>query len=421
MKKQIFPVLLLVFFAVEAAAILIFTFNDPGGLQDAVCVNEAVQSVQKDWDTIETHKNRTDLDYVLLDMQENLLFKTKAGLSESINSAVTHMDTILDIKKDGAPVGKIIIYNSSRETFQMWKRAVCTVLLTATLLQCAVCIYWRIWLNHTIINPFKKLKGFAERIAGGNLDIPLTMDKGNLFGAFTESFDIMRAELKRARLAEERANASKKELVAKLSHDIKTPVASIKAASEVGAAFTDNEKIRENYTQIIAKTDQINTLVTNLFTATLEELDELTVTPEDTMGSELEYLLENADYLHRAKIPEIPDCLLYMDKLRLQQVFDNIFSNSYKYADTKIDISIWNGDSFCCVCIEDYGGGVNKEELPLLKEKFKRGSNTDHTEGAGLGLYISDYFMQKMHGGLTIENGKNGLKVTVMIAFGGTI
>lgn len=106
-----------------------------------------------------------------------------------------------------------------------------------------------------------------ERLCGadcrGNLDLPLEMDRQNLFGAFTESFDLMRSELKKARLAEAKANAEKKELVAKLSHDIKTPVASIKAAAEVGLALSETERMKENYTQIIRKADQINGLITN--------------------------------------------------------------------------------------------------------------------------------------------------------------
>ena len=69
------------------------------------------------------------------------------------------------------------------------------------------------------------------------------------------------------------------------------------------------------------------------------------------------------------------------------------------------------------VTIEDYGGGAGESELPLLKEKFKRGSNTGNIEGAGLGLYISDYCMKKMGGRLDIANGLNGLKVTVRVAF----
>ena len=110
-----------------------------------------------------------------------------------------------------------------------------------------------------------------------------------------------------------------------------------------------------------------------------------------------------------------------MDKLRLQQVFDNIFANSYKYADTKIDVTIQKQDSFLSVVIEDYGGGVSLEELPLLKEKYKRGSNVKDKEGAGLGLYISDYFMKEMHGKLIVENGDNGLRVIVIIALIGVI
>lgn len=71
------------------------------------------------------------------------------------------------------------------------------------------------------------------------------------------------------------------------------------------------------------------------------------------------------------------------------------------------------------VCVEDYGGGVCAEELPLLKEKFKRGSNAGNVEGAGLGLYISDYFMREMGGELGVENGEHGLKVSVGILLGG--
>ena len=272
-----------------------------------------------------------------------------------------------------------------------------------------------------LVKPFCKLEGFAERIAGGNLDIPLEMDRQNLFGAFTESFDLMRAELKKARLAQAKANAGKKELVAKLSHDIKTPVASIKAAAEVGAALAKDGRMKENYGQIIQKADQVNSLVTNLFTATLEELQELTVTPVDMESKEVGALLENADYLHRAKIPEIPPCLVWADRLRLQQVFDNVFVNSYKYADTDIMVQAGREGSRLVVVIEDYGGGLLEEEVFYIKEKFRRGANAKEIEGAGLGLFISDYFMEAMDGRFIVENGENGLKASVVIPLSGTV
>lgn len=415
MKKNIFRISLSAVFAAELAALLIFANQGTDDLQAAVAVNEAVQSVQGDWEEIENHKNQTSLDYVVLGSDGAVLYRTKENLSESIHAAIVHRDTILDLEVNGTNVGKMILYNESVQGFQNQRERTVYLLAAAIFLQCCICLGYSIYLDYGVIRPFHQLKDFALRVANGNFDVPLVMDRQNLFGAFTESFDIMRDELKKARIAEARANASKKELVAKLSHDIKTPVASIKAASEVGVALADNEKIRINYTQIIQKTDQINILINNLFTSTLEELKELSVAPADMESGELKTLLENSDYLHYAAIPAIPDCLLYADRIRLQQVFDNIFANSYKYANTKIEVEVQRKEDALYVMIEDYGGGVSGGELPHLKEKFRRAGNAENMEGAGLGLYISDYFMREMQGELELENGETGLKAVVKI------
>ncbi len=421
MKKSAFLVSVLFILVAEIIALVVFAVQTPDFPQDTVAVNEIVQSVTEDFGHLQQHKNTTALDYVVLDENGKLLYKTKPGLSESVNTAITHRDTILDITVDGIPVGKVIIFNDGALSLQAQKQTATTVLSVAIAIQCVVSFAYAVYIYFAIITPFGKLKGFAERVAGGNLDIPLEMDRRNLFGAFTESFDIMRSELKSARIAEAQANASKKELVAKLSHDIKTPVASIKAVSEVGLAVANSEKDKANYTQIIGKADQINTLVTNLFTATLEELQQLTVSPDHIESNKIKTMLENADYLQRATISSIPECLVYADILRLQQVFDNIFANSYKYANTEITVTSLKTNNSLDVIIEDYGNGVLQDELPVIKEKFKRGSNSVNTEGAGLGLYISDYFMKEMQGELKIENGKYGLKATVTLRLSGKI
>ena len=496
MTKKILTFLLIIIFLSEITVFSILVFHDYDLTQDAVAVNEVFRSVQADWDAMEKHKNITDLDYVVLDKNGNVLFRTRDGLSESLHQAITHGDGILDVESGGAIAGRIIIRNNGAQLLQAGYRRTALGLGLLMLAQWILCIALYFYLNHILVKPFQKLKSFAQHIARGNLDIPLEMDKHNLFGAFTESFDLMRSELKKARKAEAKAAADKKELVAKLSHDIRTPLASIKAASEVGIALADSRvtlctameqtahaghiseadslthpsapqaksnfssadsacqtyadplqtkaapsyadhvlltnhqtcplrflqlEAKKNYGQIKKKADQINALVTELFTATLEELQQLPVNPTDLASGELKLFLENADYLHRGTIPPIPDCLLYGDRLRLQQVFDNIFANSYKYAGTPIETEIYRAGSRLSVCIEDHGGGVSPEDLPLLKEKFRRGSNTENIDGAGLGLYISDFFMREMKGDLTVENGLHGLKVTVSIPLSGTV
>lgn len=397
--------------------------------QDAVAVNTAVHTVQDDWEHPGTHVNQTGLDYVALDLDGAVRLRTREGLSETIYAAVRHRDTILDLTDGEMVVGKLIIYNDSVAGWQSQKKHVLIVLSAGMLLQCLLCAAYLWYLERAMIRPFDQLRDFATRVAGGNLDIPLAMDRQNLFGAFTESFDLMRSELKRARLAEAQANESRKELVAKLSHDIRTPVASIRAAAEVGAALTSDARTKENYSQILYKADQISALVNELFSATLEELAQLPVYAVDMESGEVAELLKSADYLHCARIPDLPECLLCADRLRLQQVFDNIFANAYKYAGggrpsvrdaiCRIGVTACREDAFLVVGIEDSGGGVDAKELPLLKEKFWRGSNCGGVEGAGLGLFLSDYFMREMHGELTVANGEHGLLVQVRVPLSG--
>jgi len=266
--------------------------------------------------------------------------------------------------------------------------------------------------------PFRKLQKFAHCIATGNLDIPLESNT-NLFGAFTESFDLMREELKLARENEYKANQSKKELVASLSHDIKTPIASIMSAMDIMLEKAKDEKERKAAQSVNAKLEQINTLVNNLFHATLEELQALKVKQCEIESSRIPALIQNADYKGRVLPFSIPDCIVLADILRLQQMFDNIIHNSYKYAGTDISINSQLDENYLVIDILDFGTGVLDEEIPLLFNKFYRGKNSSLSDGYGLGLYISKYFMEQMSGGLRCENRTDGFAVMLMLRLAG--
>lgn len=394
---------------------LVILFDKGSALNtDSVTVNEILWEVKNDWNSLNVHENNTNQQYSVIDNQGNVLYQSEAGISTSINEAIKRQDTILDIEIDDEIQGKLIVSNQLNQQYSRQLQNVALVVLIMIIIQSIIAIIYFIYLQRTIILPFIQMREFAQRVAYGNLDIPLTMDRKNAFGAFSEAFDIMRTEIKQARIAEAKANESKKELIAKLSHDIKTPLASIKAVAEVGAALTD-DKNNTNYQQIIQKSDQIDTLVSDLFTASLEELQQLSVSVTKVSSTEIGPLLENADYQHVSQITDIPSCSINADVLRLQQVFDNIFVNSYKYAGTKIDVTATLSDKYLIIAIEDYGLGVNEKELAHLKDKYVRGSGTDKIEGAGLGLYIADYLMKMMKGALVIENGTNGFLVKVYL------
>ncbi|MBR2597639.1 MAG: HAMP domain-containing histidine kinase [Clostridiales bacterium] len=413
MKKAPFIVLLIVTFIAEALACFFLTTRIKDIKTDPVMVNECMHSISDNYG--DSSKYNKQLDYVVIDNDGNPVYKTKDGLSESVNEAIKTRGLIIDLEIDGEVVGKVIFDYSMDEQIEGFKKNIVIGFVLIGSLQVVIIIAWYVYLKKTMITPFKKLSSFASRVAEGNLDLPLEMDKGHVFGEFTESFDLMRSELKKARIAEKKASDDKKEMVAKLSHDIKTPVASIKSTSEIGMAITKEERTKEMFGVINDKTDQIKALVDNLFTSSVQDITEIEVNPGQQPSEIITTLIKNSDYLNRTGAYEIPECSVYFDKLRLQQVFDNIFMNSYKYADTDMSVASEISGDYLVIRVSDEGPGVKEEEIPLLKEKYKRGSNTNEKDGAGLGLFLANYFMEKMDGQLGLKNLDKGFEVAVYL------
>jgi len=413
MRKSPFIVIILLTFVVEAL-ICYFMVRDVKDLKtDPVKVNDCMYSITDNYG--DTSKYDTSLEYVIIDNDGELVYKTSEGLSESVNEAIKTRGLILDLVVDGVNVGKVIFDYNMNDQLKEIKISIVVIFVVIGVLQLVIILLWHVYVNHKIVRPFKRLNSFASRVAEGNLDVPLTMDRGHVFGEFTEAFDLMRTELKKARAAEKKANDEKKEMVAKLSHDIKTPVASIKSTSEVGYELTKEERTKEMFNVINGKTDQIKALVDNLFNSSVQDVTEIEVNPGMQTSEVISELIKNADYLGRADSFDMPECNVYFDKLRLQQVFDNIFMNSYKYANTDIKVTIFIQGEYLVVRIADEGPGVKEEELPLLKDKYRRGSNASDKDGAGLGLYLADYFVEKMDGKLGLKNLEKGFEVSVYL------
>ncbi|WP_440109583.1 ATP-binding protein [Paenibacillus sp. QZ-Y1] len=414
-KKMIYALLCgIVVFVVVQTVLLQKLMQMP--VTDRAAINAVVKITEQHWDALNSELYaQSALDFTILDNEGTVRFQTRKDISATINDAVNHRDTMLDLTVDRQTVGKVIFDNNNQVIFEQWRTRLAVAGIWTALLLFLLGLIYALYLNRSILRPFRRLQRFAKQIAKGNLDVPLEMDRNHLFGAFTESFDMMREELAAARQSEYRANKSKKELVASLSHDIKTPVASIKALTELMLIKTTDEKTSRQLHTLYAKADQIDRLVTDMFHSTLEELNELQVHVQDETSSILNKLVEEANFYERITTGVVPECLISVDPLRLQQVLDNVVSNSYKYAGTSIVISFTIQDPYLEVEIRDYGPGVQEDELPLIFNKFYRGSHAGNQIGSGLGLTISRNLMRGMGGELTCRNLENGFVMTMLI------
>lgn len=368
------------------------TAGDGQRVLDMVYYNKELKTISR---AADTGMERTDLE---TEYDCSLLFLTDGNYRSRLNEAISSGNVILDYERDGVIVGKVIwdrenrLQNRWKAQMRKTSMAVCIAVLLGGWFLLAVVYY-------CFIRPFSTLKTFAAEIAKGNLDFPLPMEKGNFFGAFTESFDIMREELRRARENEYLANVSKKELVAELSHDIKTPVSAIKAVCEVLEIKENNEDTLEKVGIIAAKAETIEHLADNMFHATLEELEVLKVEPKEENSTLIPDMLQDLKYYGEILLEnEIGECLVWMDRLRMEQVIDNIVNNSFKYAKTPVTVQFEDKKDGISITIKDKGKGVSEEELPLVTEKFFRGSNAKGESGSGLGMYLVKRFMEQMYG-----------------------
>lgn len=274
-------------------------------------------------------------------------------------------------------------------------------------------IYW------SVLRPFKKLQDFAEQIAKGDFNVPLDYERKNYFGKFTWAFESMRKEITKARASEKEAIENNQTIIATLSHDIKTPIASIRAYVEGMEANMDNttEKRKKYLSVIMRKCDEVSGLTNDLLLHSIANLDKLQIIEEEVkLCSFLQQAVkeisgEEGDvYFHTPSF----DTTVFVDSKRLMQIMENIINNARKYAKTKIDVSVEKNQDNIEIYIRDYGKGIADEDIPFIFDKFYRGKNSREEQGSGLGFYIVKYLTMRMGGDIRVHNREKGFEVVLI-------
>ena len=271
-----------------------------------------------------------------------------------------------------------------------------------------------------ILQPFDKMKNFADQIAKGNFEVALDFERSNYFGAFTWAFDSMRREITKARACEKEAIENNKTVMATLSHDIKTPIASIRAYAEgLEANLDSNPEKRAKYSSVIMKKcDEVANLTNDLFLHSLSDLDKLKMYPEELelggfVASVLaELSVERQDIRWEKTVSGI---MVSVDKNRLTQVIENIVNNARKYAKTELEVSIVGGNEQAELHFRDFGPGIPDEDLPFIFDKFYRGRNCGSEQGSGLGLYIVKYVTEQFGGTVGLQKYRNGQEIILTL------
>ena len=439
--KIMFSVIIVFFLAVIVFAFVAYRTESSSDNDGAniLFLNDIVKNVENNWDKPDKGLDGSyGTEFVILNDADKILFDNRSGEKErlSVETAVKKRYPYRFVTVDGRVAGSVIVIDDGMEKVNAAiVRIIIGLILCGGFLLTSMIIFF-IYVEKRIIKPFEKMEEFAGRVAEGRLDAPISMDKDNMFGAFSESFDIMREELAESKKRELALQKKERELVASLSHDLKTPITGIKLTTELlqaklslAGAACENEDSEKNITKgelrdideklgnIYKKADQIDVLVSDLFASTLDDLGEFRVSLQDEESDVIDGIIGKYDDKNLVRQDPIPKVIINTDARRLSQVIGNIISNSYKYADTDIDVHYKVADKYLKMTISDHGPGVPKSEIDLITNKFYRGKDwkDGKQDGSGLGLYIAKTLMEKMNGDLIVESEGKGLDVTLLI------
>lgn len=283
-------------------------------------------------------------------------------------------------------------------------------------------------LTKKILEPVEELTQAAQRINEGNFDEKINYAKEDEFLNVCTTFDEMQMHLKEGIEKNAAYEKARTEMVSGISHDLRTPLTSMKAFIKGildGVANTPEKK--EQYLRIsYQKTCDMEVLLQKLFFLSkletgnmpfFKKKTDLMVWMDHYMSDKKNELEEKGvtvefskdDQKHEAKI----------DGEQMKRVLDNLLENSVKYGQANpliICVELQRIDKKERITIADNGRGVEEDKLPHIFEQFYRGdeSRNSKNEGSGLGLYVCQYIVQQHGGSITAEN-REGLRIQIQL------
>lgn len=268
-----------------------------------------------------------------------------------------------------------------------------------------------------ISEPLDTLTAGVSRLRDGDLDTPIAYAEADEFKPACDAVDEMAARLKNSLEQQQREQQKKQELIAGMSHDLKSPLTSIRAYTEaLLEGVAQDEAAKQRYLRTIhAKEADIEAMVNRLFEFARLDVSEYPAQIEPlALREALEEAAEgqSTDGVTVTR-GEVPDCVILVDRTLLRRIAANLLDNSRKYGgreETRVTLSARKKDGAVEICFADDGNGVPEEQLSKLFDAFYRGdaARTMPERGSGLGLAVVKKAAETMRSSVRAENGAGG-------------
>lgn len=266
------------------------------------------------------------------------------------------------------------------------------------------------------IKSLERLRKQARDISKNNFNTMDEMVAPSEFKELSQDFNAMSAKLKETFKSLKDSENEKDEIIAQLSHDIKTPITSIKATVEgILDGIIAPEEISDYLGTIDRQTDRLNNLVEELSYLSLNQVNKVETEQETIFLDQLliETMSEFQLTLEREKRKVAIDVTptsakIISDRDKLSRIVYNLINNAFKYSEegTPLKVSAKVKNKEVIISVTDRGQGISNEELQNIFKRLYRveGSRNMNTGGHGLGLYIAQELAHQLNGKIRVKS-----------------
>jgi two-component system, OmpR family, sensor histidine kinase SaeS len=278
----------------------------------------------------------------------------------------------------------------------------------------------------------RQLSSAARRLALGELDTRVGQHGSDEIGRLAASFDDMAERLEQAFVQQRALEASRRELITAVSHDLRTPLATTRAMVEslADGVVTEPADVQRYLRLILQETQHLSGLIDDLFELSQIESGALRLQRMPLDVAELvsetvaAYQVAASDHDIRLQ-EEVSTTQIQADPERLQRVLRNLLDNALRHTPPggviQVQAAAASVDAVR-VTVSDSGPGVPEPELERIFDRFYRGepSRRRETGGAGLGLAIARGLVQAHHGRIWAERSAlGGMAVSLVLPVSG--
>lgn len=272
------------------------------------------------------------------------------------------------------------------------------------------------FLSGTITNRVQRLERAAGQIAAGDLDVKVPVEGQDELSALAETFNQMSDQLKKTAEQQAALERMRSDLIAWVSHDLQTPLTSVRAILEALAdgVAEDPETIQRYLRTAQRDIQSLSTLIDDLFQMAQLDAGGLPLDREwgslsDLISDTLESFRQLAEKQGIDLNGAAHECdPVDMDIQRIGRVLNNLVGNAIRHSSQgdSVLVQAWRDENQVIVTVCDSGEGIQEADLPHVFDRFYRGekSRNRRTGGAGLGLAISKGIVEAHGGSITVDS-----------------